>query len=52
MARKYNLTDPNTTGNLIKGNTNPVKNPVGRILPESIGADKSLFENNESQGEC
>ena len=27
------------------------KHPVGRILPESIGADKNLFENNQTQGE-
>ena len=51
LARKYNLSDPNATGNLITDNKNHVKHPVGRILPESIGADKSLFENNESQGE-
>ena len=51
LARKYNLSDPNATGNLITDNKNLVKHPVGRILPESIGASKSLFENNESQGE-
>ena len=46
LARKYNLTDPNATGNLVKGNKTPLKNNVGHILPESIGADKSLFEDN------
>ena len=51
LARKYNLVDPNATGKLITDDTNIKKHPVGHILPESIGSDKSLFENNQSQGE-
>ena len=51
LARKYTLTDPNVTVNLVKGNKTPLKNNVGHILPESIGADKSLFEYKPDLGE-
>lgn len=51
LARKYNLTNPNVTGNLEKVNKTPLKKDVGRILPESVGADKSLFEDTPVIGE-
>ena len=49
LARKYNLVDKNLTGDLITDNTNIKKHPVGKIIPETIGSDKNLFENNQTQ---
>ena len=48
LARKYNLKDPNPTGDLVLDNTNIKKHPVGTIIPETIGSDRNLFENNQT----
>ena len=44
LARKYNLSNPNSIGNLENGHETPLKKDIGLILPETVGSIDSLFE--------